>query len=224
MKLIKIIDQITDIVKKYQLTPTQFRYVCSQVRLNTNLVISKRAKKLPDYLSAAEIYTLLNIAMDDPLDGLLIEFLIFTGLRISEASKLMIQDLDYNSNQLKVVSGKGNKDRYVPLTNNIIHKIKLYLNGRTRGQLFSKTNDTMFTTRALQKRIKKRIDQAEFNKYLTTHSLRHTFACLCLARGMSIYDIKLLMGHTSIKTTEIYIHLELGHVKEHFLQLMDKRG
>ena len=132
--------------------------------------------------------------------------------------------LNFNNNQLKVIEGKGRKDRYVPITSNITHKIKLYLNGRIRGYLFTKRDLTQIGVRGLQKRITKRIKEANFNKKLSTHSLRHTFACLCLSRGLRIEDIKLLMGHSSITTTQIYAKLELAAIKEQFLQLMDQRG
>lgn len=218
-----LINHISDLVKRNHITSTQFRYVCQQVRIKCNLQLPKRHKKLPDYLNAAEIYQLLSNE-DDMKTSLLIEFLIFTGLRISETQKLMIQDIDFNNNQLKVIRGKGSKDRYVPLTSNLIHKIKLFINGRTRGVLFVKSDNQPYSKRALQKRVTQSLNKLNLTKKLSTHSLRHTFACLCLARGLSLEKIKLIMGHSSIKTTEIYAKLELGSVKTEFLSLMDQRG
>jgi len=216
----KIIDEISQIVKNNKISATEWRYISQQIRIQNKLVVPKRAKKLPDFLNSAEIYHLLNISSKDNFTGVLVEFLIFTGLRISEASKIMIQDIDFNNNQLKVVEGKGLKDRQVPITNNLLHKIKLFIDKRRSGYLFCKSDDKPYTTRALQIRVTDAIKLCGFDKSLSTHSLRHTFACLCLARGMNIEQIKLLMGHSSIKTTEIYAKLELGSVKEKFLQLM----
>lgn len=223
MNKTEIITQISLLVKTNNITSTEFRYICQEVRKLCGLQIPKRSKKLPDYLNASEIYYLLNNEKNI-FTSLLIEFLIFTGLRISEAKNLMIQDIDFNNNQLKVVQGKGHKDRYVPLTSNIIHKLKLYLKGRQRGFLFVQSNNKSYSVRALQKRVTKSLNSCNFNKSLSTHSLRHTFACLCLSRGLSLEEIKLFMGHSSIKTTEIYAKLELGTVKNEFLSLMDKRG
>ena len=220
----RAIEKISSLVKEYKLTPTEFRYCCAQVRIKNNLVIEKRNKRLPDYLNAGEIYILHQKAMQNKFDGVLIEFLIFTGLRISEANKLQIQDLDFNDNKLKVIEGKGKKDRYVPLTNNLIQKLNLFLGDRKRGFVFAKSDETKYSIRALQKRIKNNLNACNFEKKLSTHSLRHTFACLCLAKGMQLTDIKLMMGHSSIKTTEIYAKLELGSIKNQFLQLMDQRG
>jgi integrase/recombinase XerD len=220
----KVIKELLEIVKKNNLSPTEYRYVCTAVRRQAKLTIQKRPKKLTDFLNASEIYTLTKYAAEkNNFTGLLVEFLIFTGLRISEASRIMIQDIDFNNNQLKVVEGKGSKDRYVPLTSNLAQKIKLYVNNRQRGYVFSRSDDKRYTIRALQTRVTNVINECNFSKKLSTHSLRHTFACLCLSKGLRIEQIKLFMGHSSIKTTEIYAKLELGSVKNEFLSLMDMR-
>lgn len=218
-----VVDAIVKLVSDYQLSPQQARYVFKRVREKSKLQLPKVKKSLPDFLSAAEIYRLLEVCKDDVFDGLLVEFLIFTGLRISEATNLQVGHISFSDNIFKVVEGKGHKDRYVPLSTNLQHKIRLYLNGRTSGYVFGKVNGRKYTVRALQKRIKNRLDECGFPKKLSTHSLRHTFACLCLARGIALDRIKLLMGHSSIKTTEIYAKLELGAVKDQFLSLMDMR-
>jgi len=220
----KSISEIVEIVKNKSLSPTEFRYICSQVRINCKLVIPKRPKSLPNYLTASEMYLFLEKAhKKDNLTGLLAEFLTFTGLRIAEATDLMVQDIDFDANQLKVINGKGGKDRFVPVTSNILQKIKLHLNKRTKGYVFGKKNGTQYSKRAFQKRIKGVLLSCNFTKNLSTHSLRHTFACVCLARGLDLKQISILLGHDSVKSTEIYAKLELGTIKEQFLHLMDKR-
>ena len=146
--------------------------------------------------------------------------MIFTGLRISETRNLLIQHIDFYNNQLKVVQGKGRKDRYVPIKISLNNQIRQYIANRGTGYLFAKKDLTAYTIRALQKRMETVIKLCRFDKKLSTHSLRHTFACLCLAKGLRLEDIKLLMGHSSIKTTEIYAKLELGSIKENYLRLM----
>lgn len=215
------IKKIEKITRDYQLTPEQFRYVAKKVREQVGLQLPRSRRKLPDYLSPPEIYKILEVAHAvDRFDGVLIEFLIFTGLRISEAKQLMVGHLDFGGNQVKVVAGKGGKDRYVPISNNLISKIRLLIGGRSKGVLFAKRNGTMYSTRTLQYRITRIIRACGFSKDLTTHSLRHTFACLCLSRGIPIEQIKILLGHESIKTTEIYAKIELGAIKEKYLQIM----
>jgi site-specific recombinase XerD len=71
--------------------------------------------------------------------------------------------------------------------------------------------------------MKKQLLTLNSPKDLHTHTLRHTFACLCIAKGLQIQEISLLMGHTDIKTTQIYAKLELGAIKSNFLKIMDMR-
>ena len=222
-KLQNHIKELQLLVKRWMITPQQLRYVFKQVREREGMQIPKRAKKLPDYLNPAEIWQLLH-SCKDPFTEVLIEFLIFTGLRISEARNLLISDIDFENNQLKVVEGKGKKDRYVPLTTNVASKIKLLINGRKSGWVFCKKNEKSYTVRTFQTKISNQFEVVGFDKNLHTHSLRHTFACLCLSKGLKIQDVQLLMGHSSVKTTEIYGRLELGSIKNEFLQLMDQRG
>lgn len=219
-KLQKIVEKIKPIINEASISPEQFRYISKRVREDCKLQLPKVPKRLPDYLNPAEVYRLLEVSKRNPFDYLLIEFLIYTGLRIGEATKLQIQHIDYDNNQLKVVQGKGSKDRYVPISPNLQSKLKLYFNNRKAGYVFVKRNGRGYSTRALQKRVTNKLKECGFTKRLSTHSLRHTFACMCMARGFRLEEIQIMMGHDSRKTTEIYAKLELGSVKEKYLQLM----
>jgi len=219
-KLNNCIIKMTEIVSYYRLTPEQYRYVSKKVREGVGLKVEKRPKRLPDYLTSAEIYGLLNINQDKPFVVLLCDFLIQTGLRISELNNLMIQDIDFRDLQVKVVQGKNRKDRIVPITRSMAHKLSLHCGKRKSGYVFCKNNNTKYSKRALQHIVKSAINRCNFNKDLTTHSLRHTFACLMRQKGMKIQDIQILMGHSSVTTTEIYAKMSLGPIKEEYQLLM----
>ncbi len=223
-KLTEAIKQVEETTRHHGLTPQQFRYITREVRQNLKLVVPKIAKRLPDYLNPAEIYRLLDLSKHEPFDSLLLEFLIFTGLRVQEAKNLRVEHIDFTQHLLLVVQGKGGKDRPVPVTTNLQSKLLLWLNGRTRGYMFCKKNETPYSVRALQWRVTRWLDKLGSEKELSTHSLRHTFACLCLARGMTIYQVRDLLGHTSVKITEIYAKLAIENIKADFLRLMDMRG
>lgn len=223
-KLSKLSTEIGLLCRKNQITPFQFRYIVKKIKKDYNFIIPKVPKPLPDFLSSAELYALLEVSKNNSFDNLLIEFMVFTGLRISETRNLLIGHIDFSNNQLKVIEGKGGKDRYVPLSTNLQSKLKLFLQDRKKGYVFARSDQKPYTIRAINYRITKQIQKCHFEKKIHVHSLRHTFACLCLARGLSLENIKLLMGHSSIKTTEIYAKLELGSIKEQFLRLMDMRG
>lgn len=221
IQLKRAIESITETRRRYQLSPQQFRYVCKKVRENEKLQVPKARKALPEFLNAAEIYRLLDVTKEKTFDNLLIEFQIKTGLRIGETTKLLVQDIDFQNNQLKVRQGKGNKDRNVALAHSMQRRLLTYLNGRKTGFLFCKKDGRQYSIRALQYKIENAIKMAGFEKKLSTHSLRHTFACALLSKGMSLEQIKLLMGHSHITTTEIYAKLELGSVKDQLLRIME---
>lgn len=217
----KCINNILTELRKYKRTPEQVRYIFKKVREKGNYQTPNTPKKLPDYLNDVEIGAVLDVATNsDDTTRLLIPFALFTGLRISELENIQIKDIDFNTYQIKVVSGKGAKDRIVLINNVLVNYIKSYIQDRKKGYLFVKSNNTKFTKRALQKKIYKVFDKLQLNKKLSAHSLRHTYATLLRRRGMSLDKIQILLGHSKRSTTEIYAHLELQPIKEEYFKLM----
>ena len=219
-KLTVLIDEIVALKIQWNLTPEQNRYVDRQVRSNLGLVIEHRPKKLPVYLTPTEIGKFLRTAQEiSPKHRLLCEILIFTGVRINELRHIDMRDFQDN-NQLFIKYGKGGKERYVPITDSLYHKVQLYADGRKQGVLFMNRRHQRYTVRMLQYMVSHVIKTSGIEKNLSTHSLRHTFACLSLAKGMSLEEVQVLMGHSSIKTTEIYARMELSAIKEKYLELV----
>lgn len=214
------ISEIIKIKQKYSLTPEKSRYVDKMVRDKLNLKTIKRAKKLPNYMNRTEIEHFLNIAGSfNPTYLMLAEFLLFTGLRVSEGMGLDIRDIDYTNDQLKVVQGKGSVDRFVPLRRSLARKLKMYHYGRDKGYLFINRKGKQYSKRMLQHMMESILSKCNFSKHLSTHSIRHTFACMGINTGMSLEQLQLIMGHSSKVTTEIYAKMELGSLKEEFLNL-----
>ena len=214
------ISEIIKIKQRYSLTPEKSRYVDRVVRDRLNLRTIKRSKKLPEYMNRIEIEHFLNVANTfNPTYVMLAEFLLFTGLRVSEARHIDIRDIDYNNDQLKVVLGKGSKDRFVPLRRSLARKLRMYHYGRDRGYLFLNRKGKQYSVRMLQYMMESIIMKCKFAKHFSTHSLRHTFACMGYNSGMTLEQLQLIMGHTSKVTTEIYAKMELGSLKDAFLNL-----
>ena len=217
----QIIRRIIELLDKYKPTPQEFRYITQAIRVKLGLRIPKRPKRLPVAMTDSEIYIFLKKASDNkPIVSVLCNLLLFTGLRISEARNLDIRDIDWGGNVLKVVSGKGNKDRFVPLPLGLQDKLKIYLAGRKSGYVFCKKDGHKYTRRRLQYIVTNTIKECNFNKSLHTHSLRHTYATLLLRRGLHKDKIQVIMGHSSIKTTEIYTKMELGDTTSEVIKLM----
>lgn len=216
----KIVVELRAVVDKYKLSPEQLRHAFKLLREDTGLVVRKREKKLPKFLSPAETYHFLETAQSlSPRHRLLCEFLIQTGLRISELQKLDLREIDQSNNQLKVIEGKGGKDRYVPIGNSLIQQVNLFVAGRNYGQIFLNSKHKALSTRRLQQMFQEVAVKAGLG-ILNPHVARHTYACILINKGLSLEDVQLFMGHSRKVTTEIYAKLTFSpEQKQKYLAL-----
>lgn len=177
-------------------------------------------RKLPDTLSLAEIDALIA-AIDLSSDSgernrTILETLYSCGLRVSELVSLKISDLFFDEGFIKI-TGKGNKQRFVPISTLTQKYIELYRN-TVRNQLSIQKGfeDTLFLnrrgkqlTRAMIFTIIKDLAvKIHLNKNISPHTFRHSFASHLLENGADLRSIQLMLGHESITTTEIYVHLD----------------
>ena len=183
-------------------------------------------RKLPDTLSIQDIDSLIAaIDLSKPegeRNRAIIETLYGCGLRVSELVTLKISDLFFEEGFIKI-TGKGNKQRFVPISNVTQKFILLYKNLIRSHLVVQKGHeDTLFLnrrgkqlTRAMIFTIIKDLAVAiDLNKVISPHTLRHSFATHLLENGADLRSIQLLLGHESITTTEIYVHLDRKHLSE----------
>lgn len=180
----------------------------------------KTGRKLPDTLSVDEIDALIAAIDLSSHEGernrAMLETLYSCGLRVSELVALKISDLFFEEGFIKI-TGKGNKQRFVPIGNSTQNYISIYRNS-TRSDLIIKKGfeDTLFLnrrgtqlTRAMIFTIIKDLAlKIDLNKSISPHTLRHSFATHLLENGADLRSIQLMLGHESITTTEIYVHLD----------------
>jgi integrase/recombinase XerD len=177
--------------------------------------IAKKAKKLPEILSTAEVRDLL-VACRGVRSRLILEFLYSTGARVSECVKLKVNDINLKEHVGRVVGGKGNKDRTIILSPAWCTALKKYLNRRkVKSELvFTKKNGGPLTARTIQRLIRKTADRAKIPKEVTAHKLRHAFATHLLEGGENIRKIQELLGHSNLSTTQIYTRVTLNELKK----------
>jgi integrase/recombinase XerD len=169
---------------------------------------TKKHKKLPIVLSKDEVKRLINVTTNLKHRAILAT-IYSAGLRVSEAANLKLTDIDSSNMQIRVEQGKGNKDRYTLLSDKNLELLRQYykLYHPTTWLFPGQSIDTPLTARTIQRVFEQSIQKVSINKAVTVHSLRHSFATHLLEAGTDIYHIQLLLGHSSIKTTSIYIHL-----------------
>jgi integrase/recombinase XerD len=184
------------------------------------LVVSKTGRKLPDTLSTEEIDALIGAIDLSTIEGernkAMLETLYSCGLRVSELISLKISDLFFEEGFIKI-NGKGNKQRFVPIGKTTIKCITTYVNQiRVHVTLQKNFGDTLFLnrrgkqlTRAMVFTIIKDLAlKINLNKTISPHTFRHSFATHLLENGADLRSIQLMLGHESITTTEIYMHLD----------------
>lgn len=170
------------------------------------------SKKLPQTLSFSQFKAICNFCWNDTFDDREIKGIIMViisyGLRISEALSLRKKDFNFYSSTIRIRNGKGNKDRIIPILQEDIFYFKNMLVAKS-------SDDFAFNLKGLsvgqvRRRIKSIIYREVGLSNVNPHKLRHTIATLLLSNGVSLLAIATLLGHKSIKTTQIYTHLSLS--------------
>lgn len=179
----------------------------------------RRQEKLPVVLSREEVKRLLK-APALLKHRILIGLLYDCGLRCLEVRTLEIKDIDLGRRMVHVRLGKGKKDRYIPmgkvLTNGIQkyldaeHPVRWLFNGKGDAAIQGRKGgdfDSRYSQRGVQWAVKEAVKQAGIKKEVSVHTLRHTYATHLLEEGTDIMTIQKLLGHESIDTTMIYLHV-----------------
>ena len=206
-----------------------FNYLLFEGEINSSplkdIESPKIENKLPEVLTEDEIKKLISSVNLEAEFGqrnkTIIEVLYGTGIRVSELTELKLSNIFFNENILKV-TGKGNKERFVPLGKIASIEIKKYLNDRDKLKINSKFSDILFlnkygrqlTRSMIFKVINDSSKNAKIAKKISPHTLRHSYATHLLKNGADLRTIQLILGHESITTTEIYTHLDTFHLED----------
>ena len=207
-----------------------FDYLVFEAYRNTNptdlLETPKTGTKLPDTLSQDEIDALINaIDLSHPQgerNRTIFETIYSCGLRVSEAITLKNSDLFFEEGFIRVL-GKGNKERYVPIHESAQKYIKMYLKAIRNHILPQKGfEDTLFLNRrgkGLSRQmifmiLKDLAVKIDLKKKISPHTLRHSFATHLLQNGADLRAIQQMLGHESITTTEVYVHVDKSFLKQ----------
>jgi integrase/recombinase XerD len=167
----------------------------------------KRSRKLPNVLSTEDIVAILQVTRNLKHRAI-IALLYSSGLRVGEVTGLELSHIDIGRNQLKVVSGKGRKDRFVVLAQTFLPLLNNYLNTYKPHFYFIEGPDRKrYSESSIRKFLQKSVVLAGIKKHVTPHTLRHSYATHLLENGVSLRHIQELLGHSKPETTMIYTHV-----------------
>ena len=191
----------------------------------------KQEKHMPVFLSVDEVFTLLDApGTEDTFafrDRAVLEFLYSTGMRVAELVSLNMKQLDFETGMVRV-SGKGNKERIVPVGNPALDALQTYFPQRDqltaarvkRGKkaekeaVFLNGRGGRLTVRSVERLVQEYAQRVGIPSRVTPHALRHSFATHLLEMGADLRIVQELLGHASLSTTQRYTHLNMDYLAE----------
>ena len=184
----------------------------------------KKEKKLPRYFEYNELEELFNSVDISSVigrrDRLILELLYATGVRVSEMVEIKVSDIDISNRNINII-GKGNKERIVKFGEYCLDAINDYLdnsynklNINNINYLFLNSRGSKLTDRGVRYILDNLIKETSLNKKISPHMLRHSFATHLLNNGADLLTVQKLLGHESIKATQVYTHVSTDRLKE----------
>ena len=184
----------------------------------------KKEKRLPRYFEYNELEELLEEPdLTTPLgqrNRLILEMLYATGIRVSEIVNIKKKDINKSDKRILIL-GKGNKERYVSYGEYCEEILNLYLsdgyqtlNKQGIDNLFLNQNGEVLTDRGIRYLLDKMIKNTSLNKKISPHMIRHSFATHLLNEGCDLFTVQKLLGHASLKATQVYTHVTTDRLKE----------
>ncbi len=205
-----------------------YKYLANNNIVQTNVFSLvngvKKAKKLPRFFEYNELEELFNACnLDNALgqrDRLILEMLYATGVRVGELVNVKIEDIDESSRTILIL-GKGNKERYVTYGDYCSEILDLYLkegyaklNINNSPYLFLNSKGGRISDRGIRYILDQIIKKTSIKKNISPHMIRHSFATHLLNAGADLLSVQKLLGHESIKATQIYTHVTTDRLKE----------
>lgn len=198
-----------------------YKFLFTQGAVPANPIIAVERPKIKEntlvYLKHDQVLSLIN-SIEDMRDRLIVRIIYSTGVRVSELCGINVEDIDFDEQIIKI-RGKGGKFRIVFIDPETLSEIKTYLEGRTGGPLFFGQN---------HKNISRRTVQHIFSRYapkgITPHKIRHSYASELYRRSKNLKVLQENLGHSSIKTTEIYLHTDLEERKRIYRKFFPLAG
>ncbi len=173
----------------------------------------KRNKPLPEVLTIQEISELIKVTTN-PKHRLIIKLLYGCGLRVSELTNLKKQDFNFEEEIILIKQAKGRKDRFVKVPSTMKEELQAFAKLNNENYFFPSNRRGKLSTATIRKIVEQSTKKANIKKQVHPHTLRHSHATHLLEQGTDLRIIQKLLGHSDIKTTQIYTHISQQSIKK----------
>ncbi len=227
-------EQITSIRRKISTFKSFYKFLYKNEIIDKKdyplmkIAYPKQEKKLPKFIYYNDLLEIIDEASknkDGIRDKLIIEMLYATGMRVSELVNVKLNDIDFNNRRI-IVCGKGNKERIVYYGEYAENVLKEYLETHQISEekyIFVNSKGEKITDRGVRYIIDNIMKKLSVKTHVTPHVLRHTFATDMLNNGCDIKIVQELLGHSTLKTTEVYTHVTNDRLKEVYYRCFPRR-
>ena len=198
-------NQLINALKRY------YEYVHNREFEDFDLPRPKKRQRLPNVISREDIQKMLDVTRNMKHKTIL-SILYGCGLRLSEVISLKMEEIDFNI-KVMYVTGKGDKQRMIPIGSNLDKQIKTYQKSYLpKVYLFNGQNSLKYSGKSIQSIVQNKALEVGIKKKVTPHTLRHSYATHLLEDGVDLRVIQELLGHASSRTTEIYTHVSTSNI------------
>ncbi len=219
----------TTVARKVAAAKTFFNFLANEGKIKENPIKNvgspKVGRALPKPISISQVRRLLEqpakrSTPEAIRDRAMLELMYASGMRVSEIVSLNLDDVDTKEGYVRCF-GKGHKERVIPIYEQIAKTLESYiketrpklLRNPSEKALFINPRGERLTRQGLWQKLKDYAKEAELDKEITPHTLRHSFATHMLSGGADLRSVQELLGHANISTTQIYTHLTSEHVR-----------
>ncbi len=213
--------------RKERLDYDEFIYVCQEARKKLELKRPRRARKLPQLLSDADLKSFFKViqACGNLQHEIMLKLLFYTAVRVSELVQIKVSDIDFDQCKIFIERGKGDKDRYILFPKGFRLVLRSHLKANPKNRfLFETRQHGPFTVRRVQQIVRDYRAEAKIAQRVHPHLFRHQMLTYLTSQGLSDAQIQLISGHSTKQSLEIYQHLSLETTEQAYQDAVQALG
>lgn len=207
--------------KSYHIIRSFYNYCCKKELVEKNIALNlepiKVKRKERTYLTKDEVIALVQ-EMENELIKTIVMAIYHTGMRISECTNLKIKNVDFKNKVIHVIGGKGNKDRDIPISDTLNKILTKYIKNErpevNSNYFFATKTSGRISPQHINRHIKETVKKLGWEKHVSAHILRHSFASKLIQQEVNLVKIQKLLGHSDLRVTSIYTHTSKKELRQ----------